>query len=219
MRFDLPPVTLGLLILNIAVFGLMQLGGGDWLVVHAALWPIGPPHLAGYAADGTPVMVGFHLWQLLTYAFMHGGWTHIAFNMLALYMFGGPIEHLLGARHFLIYYLYCAVIAAVAQLAVVYFFTHGFYPTVGASGAIFGLLLAFGMLYPQARIIVLILPIPLPAWIAVIGYMALELILGVTGTQAGVAHFAHLGGAIGGFVLLQYWRGKLPVKPKRVLTR
>ncbi|MGH8163436.1 MAG: rhomboid family intramembrane serine protease, partial [Rhodanobacteraceae bacterium] len=107
MRVDLPPVTLGLLILNVAVFGLMQLGGGDWLLVHAALWPLGPEHLAGYAADGTPVMVGFQVWQLLTYAFMHGGWTHIAFNMLALYMFGGPIEQLFGARHFLFYYLFC----------------------------------------------------------------------------------------------------------------
>lgn len=219
MRFNLPPVTLTLLILNFIVFGLMQLGGGDWLIIHGALWPLGPERLAGYAADGTPVMVGFQVWQLLTYAFLHGGWAHIGFNMLALYMFGGPIEQLLGARHFLFYYLFCAVVAAAAQLAVVHFFTGGFYPTVGASGAIFGLLLAFGVMYPQAKIIMLIFPVPLPAWIVVIGYMALELFLGVTGTQAGVAHFAHLGGAIGGYVLLQYWRGKLPFKPKRALMR
>ncbi|HET9835648.1 MAG TPA: rhomboid family intramembrane serine protease, partial [Rhodanobacteraceae bacterium] len=122
-------------------------------------------------------------------------------------------------RHFLFYYVFCAVIAALAHLAVVHYFTGGFYPTLGASGAIFGLLLAFGMLYPHAKIIALILPIPLPAWLAVIGYMLLELFLGVTGTQAGVAHFAHLGGALGGFVLLQYWRGKFPVKPRRILFR
>lgn len=219
MRFDLPPVTLGLLILNVAVFGLMQLGGGDWLLVHAALWPLGPQQLAGYAADGTPVMVGFHVWQLLTYAFMHGGWTHIAFNMFALYMFGGPIEHLLGTRHFIIYYLICTVVAALAQLLVVHFFTGRFYPTIGASGAIFGLLLAFGVMYPHVKLFLIFFPVPISAWIFVIGYMVLELILGVTGTEAGVAHFAHLGGAIGGFVLLQYWRGKLPIKPKRVLTR
>jgi membrane associated rhomboid family serine protease len=109
------------------------------------------------------------------------------------------------------------VIAAVAHLSVVHFFTGGFYPTLGASGAIFGLLLAFGMMYPHAKIIVLILPIPLPAWIAVIGYMLLELFLGITGTQAGVAHFAHLGGAVGGFFLIQYWRGKFPIRPKRIL--
>ncbi|HEX7130203.1 MAG TPA: rhomboid family intramembrane serine protease [Rhodanobacteraceae bacterium] len=219
MRFNLPPVTLSLLIANIAIFLIMIAGGGDWLVVHAALWPLGPQHLAGYTPDGMPVMVGFQAWQLITYAFLHGGWAHIGFNMLALYMFGAPIENLFGARHFLFYYVFCAVVAAVAHLAVVYFFTGGFYPTLGASGAIFGLLLAFGVLYPHAKIIALILPIPMPAWLAVIGYMLLELFLGVTGTQAGVAHFAHLGGALGGYVLLQYWRGKFPVKPRRILFR
>ncbi|HXS73671.1 MAG TPA: rhomboid family intramembrane serine protease [Rhodanobacteraceae bacterium] len=219
MRFNLPPVTLTLLIANVAIFLLMMAGGNEWLIAHAALWPLGPERLAGYAADGTPFMVGFHVWQLLTYAFLHGGWAHIGFNMLALYMFGGPVESLFGARHFLFYYLFCAVIAALAHLAVVHFFTGGFYPTLGASGAIFGLLLAFGMLYPHAKIIVLILPIPMPAWLAVIGYMLLELFLGITGTQAGVAHFAHLGGALGGFALLQYWRGKLPIKPRWTLFR
>lgn len=218
MRFDLPPVTLALLIANTAVFGLMSMGFGEWLIVHAALWPLGPQQLAGYD-QGVPVYVDFHWWQLLSYAFLHGGWAHIGFNMLALYMFGGPIEHLFGTRHYLFYYLFCAVIAAVAHLSVVHFFTGGFYPTLGASGAIFGLLLAFGMMYPQARIIALILPVPMPAWIAVIGYMLLELFLGITGTQAGVAHFAHLGGAVGGFVLIQYWRGKFPIRPKRVLMR
>ncbi|MEO6966901.1 MAG: rhomboid family intramembrane serine protease [Rhodanobacteraceae bacterium] len=219
MRFDIPPVTLGLLILNIVVFLLMTLTGGEWLVIHAALWPFGPERLAGYTAAGAPVMVGFHVWQLLTYAFMHGGWTHIAFNMFALYMFGGPIEHLLGTRHFIVYYVVCTVVAALAQLLVVHFFTGGFYPTIGASGAIFGLLLAFGVMYPHVKLFLIFFPVPISAWIFVIGYMVLELFLGVTGTQAGVAHFAHLGGAAGGFVLLQYWRGKLPVKPKRVLTR
>lgn len=218
MRFNLPPVTLSLLIANIAIFLLMLAGGQEWLIVHAALWPIGPAQPMRYS-DGSLVMVGFQAWQLITYAFLHGGWAHIGFNMLALYMFGGPIESLFGARHFLFYYVFCAVIAALAHLAVVHYFTGGFYPTLGASGAIFGLLLAFGVLYPHAKIIALILPIPMPAWLAVIGYMLLELFLGVTGTQAGVAHFAHLGGALGGYVLLQYWRGKFPVKPRRILFR
>ncbi|MCE5232680.1 MAG: rhomboid family intramembrane serine protease [Mizugakiibacter sp.] len=218
MPFDLPPMTRALLIANIAVY-LLQMFAGQILVVHFALWPLGPDQVAGFAADGTPVMVGFRAWQLLTYAFMHGGLPHLFFNMLALFMFGGQIERLFGERNFLVYYFVCVVMAAVAQLAVVHWFTGGYYPTLGASGGIFGLLLAFGMMYPQARIISLYMPIPLPAWIVVIGYMALELFLGVTGTQAGVAHFAHLGGALGGFVLIQYWRGRLPIKPKRILMR
>ncbi|HEY0229909.1 MAG TPA: rhomboid family intramembrane serine protease [Dokdonella sp.] len=139
--------------------------------------------------------------------------------MLALWMFGGPIERLFGARPFAIYYLICVIGAAVAQLFVMRFFTGGFYATLGASGGVMGLLLAFGMMYPNARVIALLLPIPMPAWLFVILYGGLELFLGVTGTQAGVAHFAHLGGMAFGFVLIQYWRGKLPLKPNRILMR
>jgi membrane associated rhomboid family serine protease len=90
---------------------------------------------------------------------------------------------------------------------------------VGASGAIFGLLLAFGMLYPQEKVMLIFLPVPMPAWLFVSGYALVELVLGVTGTDAGVAHFAHLGGMLGGIVLIQYWRGRLPFKPKRLLLR
>jgi len=113
----------------------------------------------------------------------------------------------------------CTVLAALAQLLVVKFFTGGFYPTIGASGGIFGVLLAFGMLYPHVRIMLLFPPIPMPAWLFVIGYGALELVLGVTGTEAGVAHFAHLGGMFGGLLLIQYWRGRLPLKPQQRLLR
>ncbi|GAP66510.1 hypothetical protein MBSD_n1818 [Mizugakiibacter sediminis] len=218
MPFDLPPMTRALLIANVGVY-LLQMFTGQLLVVHFALWPLGPDQLVGFTADGAPITVGFRLWQLVTYAFMHGGLSHLFFNMLALFMFGGQIERLFGERHFIVYYFVCVLMAAVAQLAVIHWFTGGYYPTLGASGGVFGLLLAFGMMYPQARIISLYMPIPLPAWIVVIGYMALELFLGVTGTQAGVAHFAHLGGALGGYVLIQYWRGRLPIKPKRVLMR
>jgi membrane associated rhomboid family serine protease len=99
--------------------------------------------------------------------------------------------------------------AAFAQLATIALFSpQDFYPTLGASGGIFGLLLAFAVLYPQAKVFFFLLPIPIPARIAVVGYMILELYLGVTGTQAGVAHFAHLGGAVVGFVLIQYWRNR-----------
>jgi membrane associated rhomboid family serine protease len=220
MLYDLPPVTRILLIANVAIF-LLELVPSlhPFLIAYGALWPIGPMHFAGYTAGGTPVMVGFHFWQMVTYAFLHGGWMHIGFNMFALWMFGGPIEHLLGAKHYTVFYFFCAITAAVTHLLVAQYFTHGFYPTIGASGAIFGLLVAFGVMYPQMKMFLIFLPIPMPAWIFVIGYILLELFLGVTGTQEGVAHFAHLGGAVGGFVLLQYWRGKLPIRPKRILTR
>ena len=217
MSFDLPVVTRNLLIANIVIF-LMQQVLGDVLVIHFALWPWGPD-VPMQLPDGTDIAVGFRPWQLITYAFMHGGYQHIIFNMIALYMFGGAIERTFGTRDYLIYYFVCLIVAALAQLLVVQYFTHGIYPTLGASGAIFGLLLAFGMLYPHEKVFLMFLPIPMPAWLFVIGYALVELTLGVTGTQAGVAHFAHLGGMVGGYLLIQYWRGKFPIKPKRRLMR
>jgi membrane associated rhomboid family serine protease len=220
MLYDLPPVTRALLIANVVVFLLEQVPSlHPFLIIYGALWPVGPEHLVGYTASGTALVAGFHFWQVVTYAFLHGGWTHIFFNMFALWMFGGPIEHLLGAKHYTFYYFFCTVTAAIAHMLVAQYFTHGFYPTLGASGAIFGLLVAFGVMYPRMKMFLIFLPIPMPAWVFVIGYILLELFLGVTGSQEGVAHFAHLGGAVGGFVLLQYWRGKLPIRPKRILTR
>jgi membrane associated rhomboid family serine protease len=139
--------------------------------------------------------------------------------MLALFMFGGQIERVFGPRNFLTYYFVCLLMAGLAQLAVVQWFTGGFYPTLGASGAIFGILLAFGMLFPHEKMMLIFLPIPISAWLFVTLYAVYELVLGVTGTQAGIAHFAHLGGMLGGFLLIQYWRGKLPIKPKRQLWR
>ncbi|TAN07711.1 MAG: rhomboid family intramembrane serine protease [Rhodanobacteraceae bacterium] len=218
--YDLPPVTRALLIANVVVF-LFELVPSlqPLLIAYGALWPVGPAQVAGYTAGGMPITVGFHFWQVITYAFLHGGWMHIGFNMFALWMFGGPIEHLLGARHYTFYYFFCAVTAAVTHLLVAQFFTHGFYPTIGASGAIFGLLVAFGMMYPKMKMFLIFLPIPMPAWVFVIGYILLELFFGVSGYESGVAHFAHLGGAVGGVLLLLYWLGKLPLKPKRILTR
>ncbi len=221
MLSHIPRITRNLLLANIAVFTLQLLLSDQTSLVltqYFALWPLGPA-VHGVTPDGHMIHPGFQLWQLVTYAFMHGGFTHILFNMVALYMFGGTIEHTFGARNFIVYYFVCAVVAALAQLLVVRYVTHGFYPTIGASGAIFGLLLAFGMLYPQEKVMLIFLPVPLPAWLFVSGYAIVELVLGITGTAAGVAHFAHLGGMVAGMVLIQYWRGKLPFKPKRRLMR
>jgi membrane associated rhomboid family serine protease len=219
MLYDLPPVTRALLIANVVVFLLEQIPSlQPLLLAYGALWPVGHAQLVQYP-NGEVMASGFYFWQVITYAFLHGSWSHIFFNMFALWMFGGPIEHLLGAKHYTFYYFFCAVTAAIAHMLVAQYFTHGFYPTLGASGAIFGLLVAFGVMYPRLKMFLIFLPIPMPAWVFVIGYILLELFFGVSGYESGVAHFAHLGGAVGGFVLLQYWRGKLPIKPKRILTR
>lgn len=211
MPFDIPPVTRALLIANIGIYLLQMLTGGDVMLVHFALWPLGPSPYSN--------VPGFEPWQLVTYGFLHGSFTHIAFNMFALWMFGSAIEQVLGEKPFAIYYFTCIIGAALAQLAVVHWFTGGFYPTLGASGGVFGLLLAFGLMFPHQRIMLLFPPIPMPAWLFVTGYGVIELFLGVTGTQAGVAHFAHLGGMAIGFLLIEYWRGKLPIKPRRRLMR
>ncbi|MGB3463395.1 rhomboid family intramembrane serine protease [Rhodanobacter lindaniclasticus] len=217
MPLDLPPVTRNLLIANVVVY-LLQQFFGEVFLQYFALWPWGPDQV--YQTAQGLASIGFRPWQLVTYAFMHGGLPHIAFNMFALFMFGGTIERTFGARNFIVYYFVCAIVAAIAQLLVLHYFSpEKFFPTLGASGAIFGLLLAFGMLYPHEKMMLIFLPVPIPAWIFVIGYAAVELVLGVTGTQAGVAHFAHLGGMVGGIVLIQYWRGRLPIKPKRRLMR
>lgn len=212
MPIDLPPVTRALLISNVGIFLLQQMFP-EALVIHFALWPFGSESLS----DGT--VLGFQVWQLVSYGFLHGGMTHLLFNMLALWMFGGAIERLFGSRPFAIYYIACVIGAAIAQLIVIEFFTGGFYPTLGASGGVFGLLLAFGMMFPHQRIMLLFPPIPMPAWVFVTGYGAVELFLGVTGSQAGVAHFAHLGGMAAGFAIIQYWRGRMPIKPRRILMR
>jgi len=216
MPFNLPPVTRALLIANVAVYLLQQLFP---MVLTAlfALWPWGTAFVG--ATPHGAVEVGFHVWQLVTYGFMHGSITHIAFNMFALWMFGGPIERLFGQREFLIYYFTCVIVAGLCHELVVQYFTHGVAYTVGASGGIFGLLLAFGMMFPHERIMLIIPPIPMPAWVFVTGYGVLELVLGVMGAESNVAHFAHLGGMLGGFLLIEYWRGKLPIKPKRRLMR
>jgi membrane associated rhomboid family serine protease len=134
--------------------------------------------------------------------------------MFALFMFGSDIERVFGQRRFLAYYFACVVTAAAAQL-VVSAASGAPYPTVGASGGVFGLLLAFALYFPRRTVMLIFPPIPMPAWLFVTLYGALELYLGVTGTMAGVAHFAHLGGMLGGFLMIQYWRGRPPFRKRR----
>jgi membrane associated rhomboid family serine protease len=192
----MPPVTTALIVANLAVYFLQSIA--PQVIVPFALWPLATAELNMGAA--------FMPWQLVTYAFLHGGLLHLAFNMFALYMFGGAIERVFGTRRYLVFYFTCVVSAAITQL-VVALAAGAIYPTIGASGGVFGLLLAYGMYFPHNRIMLLFPPIPLPARVFVVVYAVLELFLGVTGTQEGVAHFAHLGGMIGGFALLRFWRG------------
>jgi membrane associated rhomboid family serine protease len=192
----MPPVTTALIVANVAIFllqGLVPALAGPF-----ALWPLG-------ASRATGGQVGFSVWQLVTYGFLHGGLTHLAFNMFALYMFGGAIEQVVGQRRYLSYYLVCVVAAALAQLGVAAL-SGGLYPTVGASGGVFGLLLAYAVFFPHNKVMLLFPPIPIPARLFVVIYAGIELVLGVTGSQSGVAHFAHLGGLAGGAAMLWYWR-------------
>ena len=189
------PVTQALLIANIGVF-LLEASGMVRLDAFA-LWPPG-----GFGSNFEP-------WQLVTYAFLHGGLTHILFNMLGLYMFGSEIERLFGSRFYAAYYLGCVVSAAICHIVVTSFMGGPAVPMVGASGGIYGLLLAFGVYFPHRRVLLLFPPIPLPARVFVAGFAVLELFLGVTGstgTTGGVAHFAHLGGMLGGWLMILYRR-------------
>ena len=188
----LPPVTRAIIIANVVVFLLQQVTGttlGDLF----ALWPTGTPY--------------FEPWQLLTYGFLHEGFAHIFFNMFALYMFGAPLEMFWGGRRFAFYYTACVLTAAATEL-LVQNATDAGAPVVGASGGVFGLLLAFAWYFPKQRLMLLFPPIPMPAWLFVTLYGGIELVLGVTGAQPGVAHFAHLGGMLGGALSILYWRGR-----------
>ncbi len=199
----LPPVTRALLLINGIVFLLQQVMG-DPLVIWFGLWPFG-----GSSFSGAP---GFLPWQIVTYSFLHGSLLHLFFNMFALYMFGSDIERVFGQRRYLAYYFTCVITAAVAQLLVATFSGGPAYPTIGASGGVFGVLLAFGMYFPRRTVMLIIPPVPMPAWLFVTLYGVLELYLGITGTQAGVAHFAHLGGMVGGYLMIRHWRGRPPAQ-------
>ena len=204
----MPRGTQAIIGANVVVF-LLQMAMGTQLTAMFALWPIAPDP-AAYFGPG----VGFAPWQLVTYGFLHGGTAHIFFNMFAIYMFGSALEQFFGTRYYVILYFVAVVTAGLTQLVVDALLGSPI-PTLGASGGVYGLLLAFGMYFPQQRIMLLFPPIALKAWVAVTGYAVLELVLGVTGTQQGVAHFAHLGGMLGAFLMIQWRRGKPPFPRRR----
>lgn len=194
--FDrLSPTNRAIILANVGVFILQLLLQNTSAFDLFALYPL----QSGY----------FRPWQLLTYGFLHGSWLHLFFNMFAVFMFGSQVEQLFGARRYLIYYLSCVVGAALMHLIVIYFARDlPSAATVGASGGVFGLLLAFGMAYPRQRLIIFPIPVPIQAWLAVTLYGGMELFLGVTRTAQGIAHFAHLGGMATGFVLIRYWQSQ-----------
>ena len=215
---NLPPITKNLLIINVlCYFGIIVarrygLDLDSVLGLHFFL-----------ASD-------FKLYQLFTYMFMHANLEHIFFNMFAVWMFGRTLEMVFGSKRFLTYYLVCGIGAGIVQEVIQYVFYAtelarydsvnigveivpmaeylNFMTTVGASGAVYGVLLAFGMLFPNSQMFVFPLPFPIKAKFFVIGYAVIELFLGLGQTGDGVAHFAHLGGMIFGFLLIMYWRKK-----------
>ena len=194
----IPDVIFIVLIVNGIAFAAQNLLDGPGSATgpvgtFLALWPWG----SGFR--------DFYPWQLVTYGFLHGDFMHILFNMLMLWMFGRELEVVMGGQRFLIYYLTCIVGAGLVQL-VVAGMQGGFYPTIGASGGVFGILLAFGMAFPNRTILLLIPPIPMKAKYLVVLAGLMELYFGVSGARPGIANFAHLGGMVFGFLLLSYWK-------------
>jgi len=195
-----PPVIKFLLASNVIVFVIqslflqgLTLGGQpiDNVVMETfALWPAG---------SGL-----FYPWQLLSYQFMHGGISHLLFNMLALWMFGVELEYIWGSRRFAAYYILAGIAAGIVHLAITPLLGGGLAPTIGASGSIMGVLLAFGMTFPDRPIMMFPLFFPIPARIFVMIYAGFDLISGLFNAGDGVAHFAHLGGALGGYLLIKF---------------
>ena len=212
--FQTPPVVLNLIIINVLIFMATALlpKAGNTIMEYCAL------------SLGTPF---FHVYQFITYMFLHANFMHLFMNMFALWMFGRTLEYEMGSKRFLLYYMVTGIGAGLLQLGVTWIEVSSLHSavaagtaspyelaarigsvTIGASGAVFGVLLAFGMMHPNAMLMLLIPPIPIKAKYFVIGYGLIELFLGVSGAQSGVAHFAHVGGMLWGFFLLRYWKKK-----------
>ena len=210
---NVPTVTRNLVIINCIVFLATLINKGFMIESFALFYPTSP---------------FFHWWQVVTHMFMHGGFWHIFFNMYTLIMFGMVVENYIGSKKFLMFYFICGLGAAGLHLGVEFLQMQSFMdsaalghpgalqnistikltPTVGASGAIYGLLIAYAMIFPQSRMTLLFPPVTLSAKWMVVAFAVIELLTGVTGTVAGVAHFAHLGGMLIGFIMIWAWRKK-----------
>lgn len=206
-----PPVTRNLIIINIIVF-IATLINKDFMEAQFALF--------------YPTSQYFHWWQILTHMFMHGGFWHILFNMYTLWLFGSVVENIIGSKKFALFYFVCGLGAAGLHLGVEWLQMQSFMegaalgngvamqniaiikltPTVGASGAIYGALIGYAMLFPSSKMTLLFPPVTLSAKWMVIVFAAIELLTGITGTVAGVAHFAHLGGMLIGWLMILFWR-------------
>ena len=189
----LPPAVKNLLIINIIVF-LGTTFIGDAMYQYFALFPVASPY--------------FRWWQFVTHMFMHGNFAHIFFNMWSLIVFGPVLERMWGSKKFLLFYFVCGLGAAACHELVLSMQPLSNIPTVGASGAIYGLLLGFGMLYPNYTLTLVFPPVSLKAKWFVIIFAAIELVTGILGTSDGVAHFAHLGGMLFGLILILFWKKK-----------
>ena len=214
---NIPPMTKNLLIINVLAYlatQVLQMRGID---------------LTGLLGLHFFLASDFHVYQFLTYMFMHGGFTHILFNMFALWMFGSVIERVWGPKKFLFYYICCGIGAGFMQELVQYadysiqgiaayqyvnaggvqMTTNAYinlWTTIGASGAVYGILLAFGMIFPNERLFIIPFPFPIKAKWLIVGYVAIELFSAMSGPGDGVAHMAHLGGMLFGFLLIRYWQ-------------
>lgn len=191
--FQTPPVVKNLLIINCLIY------------MATALLPVGSEILRYCSLFwfGNPL---YHSYQFITYMFLHANFSHLFFNMFALWMFGRTLEYELGSKRFLIYYMICGVGAALLQMGAAWISGEFYIQLLGASGAVMGLLLAFGVMHPNAVIMLLIPPIPIKAKWFVIIYAVIELFLGWTGYGGNVAHFAHVGGMLWGWMLLTWWK-------------
>ena len=189
---QLPQATINLIIVNAIMF-LATLINQDFMIRTFAMFP--------------PESPLFRWWQIITHMFMHGGFWHILFNMYTLFLFGMVVERTIGTKKFLVYYFLCGLGAAALHIGVQSLSGASLYvPTLGASGAVYGVLLAYAYLFPDSKLTMLFPPVTLSAKWMVLIFLGIELITGITGTAEGVAHFAHLGGALMGWLLMIWWR-------------